>query len=66
MVEITKEEAMLVRSRFPDIYVARTKHKYFVPELIKVLRILPNNPAARSIVNEHDKNRRGRSNGRNY
>ena len=63
MIEITKYEAAIIRERFPDVFVAKTKHKYYVPELIKVMRILPNNTQAKNIVATHDKNRRSRNNG---
>ena len=57
MIEITKQEAELIHTRFPDVFIARTKHKYYVPEIISVMKALTNNAAAREVVQERSKNK---------
>jgi len=50
MIQVTREEAMYIREHFPKVYVARTRHKYYVPEVMDVMRALPYNEEAKQIV----------------
>ncbi len=59
MIQITKSEAQLLREKFPDTHIAKTKHKYYATEDIRIMRALPNNSAARAIVAATNKKYRG-------
>ena len=54
MIQITKQEAMYIREQLPKIYIARTKHKYYAPETIDVMRLLPYNAAAQRFVEAYE------------
>ena len=59
MIEITKDEAQLLREKFPNVHIAKTKHKRYVSEELRYLRALPDNAEARAIVKNTNKlNRR--------
>jgi len=59
LIQITKSEAQLLREKFPDIFIPKTKHKRYVPEELRFMRALPNNSAARAIVAAANKKYRG-------
>ena len=59
MIEITKFEAHLLREKFPNVHIAKTKHKRYVEEDIRAMRALTNNTEARKIVAARNKNKRG-------
>ena len=59
LIQITKSEAQLLREKFPNVRIAKTKHKRYVEEDIRAMRALTNNTEARKIVAARNKNKRG-------
>ena len=59
LIQITKSEAQLLREKFPNVHIAKTKHKRYVEEDIRAMRALTNNTEARKIVAARNKNKRG-------
>jgi len=64
LIQITKEEAMLVRQCFPNVHVGRTgkgkpsrHHHYFMEANIEAMRLLPGNYEAVALVKEYDERR---------
>ena len=40
MVEIKKEMSEFVRDKYPNVYIAKTRNKYYVPEFDWLLRAI--------------------------
>lgn len=40
MIDVTREEAMAIRAKFPDACVVRTKHKWHTAEVPKVMTFI--------------------------
>lgn len=50
MIEITKQEARIVRSKFPKACIAKTKNKRYLEESVRYLELIPGNPSADRIL----------------
>lgn len=59
MIQITKEEAQMLRERFPYGRVAKTRHKYYATEDYNVMCALTSNIEAQAVVAEQNKSMRG-------
>lgn len=61
MIPITKEESMKIRSLVPYAPIVRTvkqkyhRHRYFLAEETRYLKIIPENPYAAKILAEMQK-----------
>lgn len=58
MIEVTKDEAKIVRSVYPDVCIAKTRHKRYMEESIRYLILLPFNIEAARLVEQAKKQRR--------
>lgn len=58
LIQVSKEEARKIREKFPDVYVAKTKHKYYVPEIPSVLVTLSHNDEAKAVLARNRKRKR--------
>ena len=47
MIEITKAEAKEIRKVYPNVFIAKTRHKRFIEESVKYLELIPFNIVAR-------------------
>lgn len=50
MIEITKEEAKVIRKKYPRAAISKTVHKRYLEENEKYLRLIPYNTAAAQIL----------------
>ena len=50
MIQITKEEAAIIRHKYPNVYIAKTVHKRYLPEIYKYLKLIPDNNKAKKIL----------------
>lgn len=55
MIQVSKAERNIIIAALPNEPIAKTKRKYYVPEVYRVLRLLPGNPEAASICKEMEK-----------
>lgn len=55
MIEITKREAKIVRTVYPDVCIAKTRHKRYMEESIRYLVLLPYNVEAARLVEQYKK-----------
>lgn len=62
MIEVTKEEAKIVRKHFPYACIAKTRHKRYLEESYKYLVLLPNNVDAVAIVQAENRRKARRKN----
>lgn len=62
MIEVTKEEAKIVRKHFPYACIAKTRHKRYLEESYKYLVLLPNNADAVAIVQAENRRKARRKN----
>lgn len=60
MIEITKKESELIREKFPNTHIHRTKHRYYCTEEFNVMKALKTNSAACAIVARRNNKRNGR------
>ena len=58
MIEITKAEAKEIRKVYPNVFIAKTRHKRFIEESVKYLELIPFNIEAREIVERARRNAR--------
>nr|DAE88631.1 MAG TPA: biofilm formation stimulator [Caudoviricetes sp.] len=58
MIEITKAEAKEIRKVYPNVFIAKTRHKRFIEESVKYLELIPFNIEAREIVEQARRNAR--------
>ena len=58
MIEITKAEAKEIRKVYPNVFIAKTRHKRFIGESVKYLELIPFNIEAREIVEQARRNAR--------
>lgn len=56
MIEITKAEAKEIRKVYPNVFIAKTRHKRFIEESVKYLELIPFNIEAREIVEQARRN----------
>ena len=52
MIEITVNEAKIVRKHYPCVCIAKTKNKRYLEESVRYLCLLPNNLQAVNALNE--------------
>lgn len=52
MIEISKAEAAYVRSVYPEVHIAKTRHKRYLEESLRYLILLPENVEAARIVRQ--------------
>lgn len=50
MIEITKAEAKEIRKVYPNVFIAKTRHKRFIEESVRYLELIPYNIEASQIV----------------
>lgn len=50
LINISQEQAALVRKRFPNVHVRRTVHKYYMEENPRAMRFLQNDKRAKTGV----------------
>lgn len=49
MIQISKEEAKLIREDMPDVPLKRTVHKYYVEERPAVMRLIGRMPQSKEV-----------------
>ena len=52
MIEISKEQAAVVRSHFPHACIAKTRHKQYLEESEKYLALIPENEDAAQLLKQ--------------
>ena len=57
MIEITKEEAKVIRKKYPHAAISKTVNKRYLEETEKYLRMIPNNSSAAQILADIDRKR---------
>lgn len=55
MIQITKEERAIIHEALPGEPIAKTKRKYYAPEVYRVLSLIPGNPEAGPILKEMER-----------
>lgn len=59
MIKVTIAEAKIVREKYPDACIAKTRHKRYLEESLRYLRLIPNNfEAAQMLEAERRKSER--------
>ena len=62
MIQITRDEAMYVRSRHPDVHIRKTRYKYYMeehPVALQLIADLRNEGVVETHTNPPAKKRRG-------
>lgn len=49
MIQISKDEAKLIRSKMPDMPIKRTVHKYYAEERSAVMKLLGRTPQRKEV-----------------
>lgn len=58
MVQITKSEAKIVRMHYPDACIVKTRHKRYLEESEKYLKLIPGNMYAQELLNRMNAGRK--------